>query len=236
MRKPRTSEHDGILVVRDDLYPGGTKARFIPALFEGADEIVYATPCEGGAQTALATVAAALGKRATLFCAERSEQHSRVRMGMSLGAKYHFVTPGYLTVVQARAREYCAKTGAKLALFGMPGAVGAIAGAARSLKIKPREVWCAAGSGTLARGLAEAWPDARRFAVQVGRELTPEDVAGATIVRQPLPFGKPHKGTVPFPSDPHYDAKAYAACVHGQGKGLVLFWNVTGAATTEGSK
>ena len=28
-------EHEGVLVVRDDLFPGGTKARFLPALFEG---------------------------------------------------------------------------------------------------------------------------------------------------------------------------------------------------------
>lgn len=44
-------EHDGIAVVRDDLFLGGTKARFLPALFDGADEVVYASPAEGGAQT-----------------------------------------------------------------------------------------------------------------------------------------------------------------------------------------
>jgi len=28
--------HSGVLVVRDDLYPGGTKARYVAELFDGA--------------------------------------------------------------------------------------------------------------------------------------------------------------------------------------------------------
>ena len=52
MIKPRVIEHDGVLVARDDLFPGGTKAQFLPILFEGADEVVYASPAEGGAHLA----------------------------------------------------------------------------------------------------------------------------------------------------------------------------------------
>jgi hypothetical protein len=39
---PRIIEHDGVLVVRDDLFPGGAKARFLGTLFNGVDEGVYA--------------------------------------------------------------------------------------------------------------------------------------------------------------------------------------------------
>ena len=60
MTKPIVKNHNGVLVVRDDLFDGGTKARFIPLLLAGTDEVVYASPAEGGAQTALATVAACL--------------------------------------------------------------------------------------------------------------------------------------------------------------------------------
>lgn len=229
--RPIITIHDGIHVVRDDLYPGGTKARFVPALFDGVDEVAYATPCEGGAQYALAYVARRLGKRATLFCADRAKPHPRVVAGQALGAKYHFVRPGYLSVVQARAEEYAAMTGARLAAFGIPQAVDAIAAAALSTGLEPDEIWCAAGSGTLARGLAKAWPWARQYAVQVGRELARSDVDGATIHKQPLAFSAPHRGAVPFPSDPHYDAKAWAECQARRGSGLVLFWNVTGPAT-----
>ena len=171
MTKPQVIEHDGVLVVRDDLFPGGTKARFLPLLFDGADEVVYASAAEGGAQTALATVASQLGKRATIFVARRAQPHPRAFMAKRLGAKIMQVSPGYLSTVQARARDYCRQVGARLAPFGVdtPEAIAAIAAAARSIGIEPDEVWCASGSGVLARGLATAWPNARRHVVQVGR-------------------------------------------------------------------
>jgi Pyridoxal-phosphate dependent enzyme len=231
---PRLVEHDGVLVVRDDLFDGGTKARFLGLLFDGTDELVYASPAEGGAQTALATVAVQLGKRATIFVAKRAQPHARVRMAKRLGAKIMQVSPGYLSTVQARAREYCQQTGARLVPFGidLPEAIAAIAQSAHALDIEPDEVWCAAGSGVLARGLAMAWPQARRHVVQVGRELSAADVvAGATIHKHPLAFGQEARSKPPFPSDPHYDAKAWEQCAARKGPGRVVFWNVAGPAT-----
>tara|TARA_R110002126_G_scaffold80981_1_gene199985 strand:+ start:323 stop:1027 length:705 start_codon:yes stop_codon:yes gene_type:complete len=232
MMQPIVKTHEGITVVRDDLFPGGTKARFLPVLFDGADEVVYASPAEGGAQTALAHVAAVLGKRATIFVAKRKQPHDRALESKRVGAKVMQVPHGYLNVVQARAREYCLRTGAKLAPFGvnMPEAIQTIAAAARATGIEPDEVWCAGGSGVLARSLAMAWPKARRHVVQVGRALTANDVRGATIHEAGLPFSKALKAQPPFPSCPHYDAKAWRICKARCGGGLVLFWNVTGPA------
>jgi hypothetical protein len=229
---PVVVEHDGILVVRDDLFAGGTKARFIPTLFDGTQEVVYASPQEGGAQTALATVARALSKRATIFVAKRAEPHPRVLMAKALGARILQVSPGYLSTVHARAREYCWRSGARLAPFGMdvPGATDAIAAAARMIDASLDEVWCAGGSGVLARGLAQAWPGARLHVVAVGRALTPREAAGGAIHAYPLPFGREAKGSPPFPSDPHYDAKAWEMATARRGAGRILFWNVTGPA------
>jgi len=229
---PVVVEHDGVLVVRDDLFPGGTKARFMPARCEGADEAVYASPAEGGAQTALATAARALGKRATIFVAKRAKPHARTLEASRLGAKVVSVAPGYLSVVKVRAREYCERTGARLVPFGvnMPEAIEAIATAARATGVEPDEVWCAAGSGVLSRALAKAWPNARRHAVQVGYALTKEEVAGATIHVHPLTFGREGRVRAPFPSDLHYDVKAWEICTARKGPGRVLFWNVTGPA------
>ena len=107
MIKPPTIKHNNILVVRDDLFPGGTKARFLPLLFTGADEVVYASPAEGSAQTALATAGQKqLGKRATIFVAERTNPHDRTRMAEGLGANIMQVPYGYLSTVQKRAEEY----------------------------------------------------------------------------------------------------------------------------------
>lgn len=228
MTTPIVEQHHGIMVVRDDLFPGGTKARYIGRVFDGAAEAVYASPAEGGAQTALAHTARAMGRRATIFVAQRSRPHPRTLEAARLGAKVVPVTPGYLSVVQSRAREYCRDTGAMLVPFGaeIPGSIEAIAAAARATGLQPDEVWCAAGSGVLARGLALAWPKARRHVVQVGRDLKPKDVAGAHIHVHPLAFGRTAKSAPPFPSDPHYDAKAWELCVGLHGPGQVLFWNV----------
>ncbi len=218
--------------MRDDLYPGGTKARFIGALFDSADEVVYASPAEGGAQTALAYIARTLGKRATIFVAKRLQPHSRSLLAKALGARVLQVSPGYLSVVRARARAYSVATGAYLAPFGMdfPGAVAAIAEAALSIGgLVPKEVWCAAGSGVLARGLALAWPDAERHVVQIGRTLSRREVAGARIHIYPLPFGRVAGSLPPFPADPHYDAKAWEIFRERSGVAAV-FWNVTGPA------
>jgi hypothetical protein len=73
-------------------------------------------------------------------------------------------------------------------------------------------------------------PAARRHVVEVGRELTAREVAGATIHKAGAPFGRAERMAPPFPSDPHYDAKAWKICQARRGPGLALFWNVTGPA------
>ena len=229
---PVVADHAGVRVVRDDLYPGGTKARYLRILFDDCDELVYASPAEGGAQTALAICAQQVGKQATIFVAKREKPHPRALMAKRHGAKVLQVAPGYLTVVQARARAYCEARGAKLAPFGvdLPEAIACIAEAALATGEDPDEIWCASGSGVLMRGLAAAWPKARRHSVQVGRDLSPADVAGASIHVAPLSFGQASKAACPFPSDPHYDRKAWTICQALRGPGKVLFWNVTGPA------
>ena len=227
-------EHDGIFVVRDDLSPGGTKARFLWRLYRSAPEVVYASPAQGGAQFALAHCARMMGGQATIFVAKRHVPHPRQLEAKRLGARVMLVSPGYLAVVQSRARDYVAQDAGRLLVpFGadMPWAMAAIAAAARQAEIEPPdEVWCAAGSGVLSRALAQAWPNARRHAVQVGRALSPRDVAGAIIHTYDLPFERHARSAPPFPSDPHYDAKAWEICRRERGPGRCVFWNVTGPA------
>jgi hypothetical protein len=228
--RPRVENYGGIAVVRDDLYPGGTKARYIPRLFDGADEVVYASPAQGGAQFALAFVAHALGKRATIFVAHRQTPHRRQFEAKALGAKIVLVPFGMLSNVQAKARDYAVRVGARLAPFGMdtPEAIDIIADAARSTGEEPDEVWCAAGSGTLCRALKRAWPRAHHVAVGVGRNIPADKLDGAEFIRFPRPF-EFAATQPPFPSDPHYDAKAWQIATARRKTGRrVLLWNVTG--------
>ena len=163
MTAPIIYMHHRIAGVRDDLFLGGTKARFIAQVFDGVHEAVYASPPEGGAQTAIATVARRLGKRATIFVAARTRPHPRTLKAARLGAKVVPISPGYLSVVQSRAREYCRNTGASLIPFGaeIPGAVEAIAAAARLAAFEPEEndrlpLGAGFGSGGEVLGEAEA--------------------------------------------------------------------------------
>lgn len=232
MTQPIVKEHNGIFVVRDDLFLGGTKARFLPILFERAEEVVYASPAQGGAQTAIAHTAAKLGKKATIFVAKRAIPHDRTLEAKRVGARVFQVRNGYLNVVQSKAKKYCADTGAYLVPFGvrLPEAIKIISEAAKMIEIYPDEVWCASGSGVLASSLKIAWPNAQINVVQVGRELSSQDVSGAKIHKHGLKFDQVCKELPPFPSDPHYDAKAWQYCRRLKSKGKVIFWNVTGPA------
>lgn len=226
---PIVETHEGILVVRDDLYPGGTKARFIAELFKDYDELVYASPAEGGAQTAMAVTAKALGKRATIFVAKRAQPHPRTLEAKNLGAQILQVSPGYLSVVRARAKAYAQQFNAYLLPFGlrMDLAIKIMSDAARSIPDDPGEVWCAAGSGVLATALRTAFPKAAHYCVQVGHALTEQEVAGAKVWHHPLAFSKQAKQPATFPADPHYDAKAWQVCAREADRSSrPLFWNV----------
>jgi len=63
---------EGIQVIRDDLIPGGTKARILPSILDAMnapDIVTYASPAYGYAQIALAYAATATGRHAVIFVA-----------------------------------------------------------------------------------------------------------------------------------------------------------------------
>ncbi len=226
---PALEEHAGIVVVRDDLWPGGTKARVLPRFLEqlGAGEtIVYASPAYGYAQVALAHVAALTGRRAVVFTAKRREAHPRTLEAHAAGAEVIMVPSGYLSNVQAKARGYCEQTGATLLPFGFSDRRfrAALAELARqALPAEVGELWCVGGSGTLARALRDARPEAELHVVQVGRQLRP--IPGAQIHMAPEPFEKRARWLPPFPSCENYDAKAWRFLERDARPGAV-FWNV----------
>lgn len=218
-----------LLVVRDDLTPGGTKARIIGPLLEGVSEAVYASPAEGFAQVALAHACAERGIRASVFVAERHHPHPNTVAAAKAGAIIHPERPGYFSVIKKRAADFCEERGATLLPFGLddPAVLDEMEQLARETTIAPpEEVWCVAGSGVLARGLARAWPRARLRCVQIGRQLREGDVPPeAEIFVAPEPFSRDAQIPPPFPSCPNYDAKAWAFILRHASDGA-LFWNV----------
>lgn len=221
---PIIIEHEDIFVVRDDLLPGGTKRRAIHVFFDDHDEYVYASPVWGYAQVALAHAAIDYAKYATIVCAQHRERKPLTVQAQQLGANIIEVNPGYLTVTQARAREYAQAHHAKLLPFGLddPAFINEFARIARELPITPTEVWTITSSGVLSRALQLAWPDARFFGVQVG--ATP-DAGRATVMKAAETFERPARVRPPFPSCLQYDAKAWTFIKQHASKGA-LFWNV----------
>jgi hypothetical protein len=92
--------HNSILVLRDDLLPGGTKSVLLPHLIGEAQQYVYASPVYGGFQIALSIYCKSIGKQATIFCAERREMHPNTLKCLEHGAKVVQVKHGYLSVVE----------------------------------------------------------------------------------------------------------------------------------------
>lgn len=227
MNPPVLERHGRFLVVRDDLLPGGTKQRCLYALAEGAKEVCYAGPAWGGAQVAIALVAAEMGIKATLFFAARKELSPRQRLvKQRYGAVIQQIRPGYLTVVRARCRDYAAETGARVLDWGLPSMVKSLAEIVRSVDPgDATEVWVSAGSGTVLRALAKGLAPLPIIGVQVGHALTLEESAGCRIISHPLKFEQRCKVKPPFPSCAHYDAKAWEVA-RGMAKGRPLFWNV----------
>lgn len=224
LRDPVIIEHEGFLVVRDDIIPGGTKRRAIHRLFDDHEEYVYASPVYGYAQLALAYAAADYNKRATVFCAKHKQWHPLTRQAYDLGAKIIEVEPGYLTVVKARAREYSFMNGAVLLPFGLdtPAFIEALADVARAMPVVPTEVWSIVGSGVLIRALQLAWPKARFFGVRVG--VTP-NAGKAEVFMAPEVYHKDAWFPPPFPSCSNYDAKLWNFVKHHATPGA-LVWNV----------
>ncbi len=211
-------------VVRDDRIAGGSKVRALPVLLTGAREFVYASPVYGYAQIALAHAATRAGVRATVFCAARQTLHPRTIAAQRAGARIVQVPVGYLTVVRARARAYCAVSGARLLPFGLdtPEFIEALADVARGLRIDPPEVWTVAGSGVLTRALQQAWPRAAFHAVRIGAV---PNVGRAQVHQAPELFEQHAQQPPPFPSCGNYDAKAWRF-IRALARPGALFWNV----------
>lgn len=221
---PVIEDVGGVLVVRDDLIAGGTKVRALSQFMNYADEFVYASPAYGYAQMALAYACRDAGRQATIFVAKRNELHPRTLQARQAGAKIVQIPYGYMNNVKSKAKDYASAAGAMLLPFGLdfPEFISALASIARELPITPREVWCVAGSGVMARALQAAYAEADVHAVRIGAE---PNIGKAQLLSAPEKYEQDAKSPPPFPSCSNYDAKAWQFIERYASPGA-LFWNV----------
>lgn len=225
--EPVLEQHGRWTVVRDDLLLGGTKSRALPTLATGR-ELVYAGPAWGGAAWAIANYGQQTGTAVRLFYPWRRELLPRQRACAALGAVIELVPAGRLNVLKARAREYCQRSGAQLLEWGVPQSSDVIAAAAARVRALTDcdEVWCAAGSGSLAKGLVAAFGSVPVIVVQVGAGLS--ELGAQRVIRHPLRFEQRTAAPCPFDSCRHYDAKAWELGQLFSKAKRPLFWNVMG--------
>jgi hypothetical protein len=229
---PVLVEHDGYVVLRDDLVDGGTKIRVaVDCLLSepDIDEWVFAGPSQGYAQLALAIGCEAIGRRATFFTAKRKQRTYITEAALDHGLQLHEVDYGRLNVVRKRARDYIAETPGCSPLIPMglhlPGMKDRMAAMVASLPIEPTEVWVACGSGLLASSIQQAWPNADVNAVVCG--MTPTEPDRRLILWDaPEDFSQDARGPLPpYPSVRNYDAKIWRFVTEHATPGA-LVWNV----------
>ena len=239
---PVLTEHEGFVVVRDDLLEMGTKVRGLDYLI-GHTAIGRAVhtwvfggcPAEGYAQVSLPFVCRQYKKRCILFMAYRAPERwtELQKQGMQLGARYQWIKDGMLTVTLCRAREYAAKHASHTVALPLGlehfAVIKAFAKVARNLPYAPKEFWTVASSGTLNRSLQQAWPRADANIVSVGHKMTTREIGRARVYTVPYKFSTPTpmNERPPFPSCVSYDAKAWAVMRQHARPGA-LFWNVAG--------
>jgi hypothetical protein len=234
-------EHSGIHVLRDDLLEGGTKSVFIDEMVKElphVKEFVYASPVYGGFQIALSIYCKKHQLKATIFCAKRNIRHPNTIACIEYGANIVEVFPGYLSVIEKRARQYCDKTPhTHKIVFGAhtPPNINIIADRARrifeTMGREPDEIWVSVGSGTIITGILQAVNNARVYGVVVGADFQMKH-PNLTLIKYPRPFEVESKIQVDFPSMPNYDRKAFEICLEKTcspertASPLILFWNV----------
>lgn len=233
-------KHYGINILRDDLLEGGTKSILLEGIenkFPNVTEYVYASPVYGGFQIALSAYCKKKGLKATIFCAKRTQKHPSTLKCLEYGANIIEIFPGYLSVVEKRAREYCKNNlQTHKFIFGANTSENIDIITKRAKKVfekldgEPEEIWVAIGSGTLIKGILQAVTTAKVYGVIVGAEFEFKH-PNLTLLKYPKPFEKESKLQVDFPSTANYDRKALELCLLKNNKEFsldkkVLFWNV----------
>jgi hypothetical protein len=230
---PVVEQYNGFHVVRDDKLGYGSKARFIDYLISAdGDEWVFGGANKvGWGPISLTHVCNKYGKKATFFMAKRNEPTWHQQKVLDLGGTIHWIANGMLTVTKAKARKYYEEdiVSRRLLPLGLehPTVLGSIIKVARSLKVKPTEIWTVASSGTLNRGLQLAFPDVPAYAVEIGHKMSDYEKGRATIMRSSYKYDQAvEEGrSPPYPSEKFYDAKIWDF-VSVNGKEGALIWNV----------
>lgn len=234
-----TYQNKTFYVIQDTILPAGTKQRGIEFFQnikdQGYNEIVTYGTVYGYGQVATAKGCKEVGLKCTLFVPSVIPRTPYTLEAMSYQPNLIEIAPWPKTSQLAKlAADYASHfPHSKLLQLGLddPEFIESLARAISESAegvINPKKIWVAGGSGTLARALAKAFPEATIAIVQVGMTIWPD-------ILQQIPkhelYVAPEKYTQnaifqpPYKSLSHYDAKVWRF-VRQYGQDGDFIWNV----------
>ncbi len=223
-------EHEGFMVMRGDLIPGGVKAVCLTSILASVAEreVVYAAHAHGHSGLALGLAGLENDKKVTLFFAgprvstylfDQTEALSNVQCIVLDNLSHQ-------SQMVEIAHEYAKKSNAYFLPVGFdfPAFNNCLIKLARSLPINPKEVLVPGGSGTTSRCLVKAWPKAKVCTVDLGMMLG-ADMGTKHVYYAPEAPTEKAQFTPPYPSAIYYDAKMWRFVKNYASLGA-LIWNV----------
>jgi hypothetical protein len=239
------TEHEGIYVVRDDYFPGGTKARIAIEYFNSTpfDEYVYPGTSKGAAIVALGIAAKETNKKATIFIAERKDyneimQEAKDRGGDNLEFKY--IKMGFYPKIKSACEKYCGDlmvTNRRcyvLSGLDMPHSTDILSEKVKNIRNEYDKfdfVISACSSGTLQRSLQKADLGNKYIAVATGQSNIQSGIAEVIHHNKKQKFEQlpPKELRPPFPTVLNYDGKCWQYAKEIQKENpdkKILLWNV----------
>lgn len=243
-------EHDGVLVIRDDMLPGnlGSKARYAEALISQVPQkyLFYAMVPQGQALKILASVAKKHNKVIVAIAPWRKEPTEGHVEAMMRGAIMMYYQTGGMAGARKRCRDFIKEQLNDNALYIPQGVKHEliIAGFAKSClaineKFKPDVVFSVASTMVMSHGIQLGFPQAEIYAIQVAGNSASKKYPGrANIIHHPQAFNDPcpKDKLPPFPAISTYDAKGWTYAVEYKRANpdkIVMFWNVAGPTKLE---
>jgi hypothetical protein len=227
---PVVIEHEGVLVVRDDLTVG-TKTRAGDLLMSKvkANTLVYCQPRVGLAGVSLCDVAQRHPeKKIVLFMPSSKKISVHQACCIERGATPIFERIAAMPNLNLYAKKWATENNAYFIPLGLKHelATAAIVHAASTIP-EPDEVYVAISTGVLSRALQIAWPNAKFTCVAVARNLKAGELGRADVISEPLDFPQTEKAEnlPPFPTVNSYDAKVWKWIPKNTGR-RILMWNV----------
>ena len=233
---PEVVDHEGFMVVRDDLIEFGSKCRFGDYLVKNCtkDTLVYVQPRCGFAGISLSYLANKYNKRLVLFMPSSKEISDHQAICIERGAIPKFRRIAAMPNLNKIAKKWAEDNNAffiPLGLVHMTVTAAIINTCDRIIKHYgcPKQVWCAISTGVLSRGLQIGFHKAEFHSVAVARNLKEGELGRSKVYSHPKAFTSnvdlDHKP--PFPSASNYDAKVWQYMKE-LGQPGALMWNVAG--------